>query len=64
MSDQIEHSSPSRPRRKRKNYSLLILAAGIFLFGAAAGGLYYCCGRSLCGSPSVLLEAMTRNWSS
>jgi len=41
MSDQIEHSAPSRPRRKRKNYSLLILAAGIFLFGAAAGGLYY-----------------------
>src|SRR3979490_535949 len=41
MSDQIEHSAPSRPRRKRKNYSLLILAAGVFLFGAAAGGLYY-----------------------
>src|SRR3979490_1415170 len=41
MSDQIEHSAPSRPRRKRKNYSLLILAAGIFLFGAAAGGLYF-----------------------
>ena len=28
-------------RAKRKDYSLLILAAGIFLFGAAAGGLYY-----------------------
>ena len=41
MSDQTGHSAPSRPRRKRKNYSLLILAAGIFLFGAAAGGLYY-----------------------
>src|SRR5205809_2217311 len=41
MSDQIEHSAPSRPRRKRKNYSLLILAAGIFLFGVAAGTLYY-----------------------
>src|SRR6266850_5866426 len=41
MSDQTEHYAPSRPRRKRKNYSLLILAAGIFLFGAAAGGLYY-----------------------
>src|ERR1700709_1343730 len=41
MSDQTEHSAPSRPRRQRKNYSLLILAAGIFLFGAAAGGLYY-----------------------
>ena len=31
---------PSR-RRKRKDYSLLVLAAGIFLFGAAAAGLYY-----------------------
>ena len=41
MSDPSENSAPSRPRRKRKNYSLLILAAGIFLFGAAAGGLYY-----------------------
>jgi len=41
MSDQVEHSAPSRPRRKRRNYSLLILAARIFLFGAAAGGLYY-----------------------
>ena len=41
MSDQNGHSAPSRPRRKRKNYSLLILAAGIFLFGAAAGTLYY-----------------------
>src|SRR6266436_9580413 len=41
MSDPSEVSAPSRPRRKRKNYSLLILAAGIFLFGAAAGGLYY-----------------------
>lgn len=28
-------------RRKRKDYSLLVLAAGIFLFGAAAAGLYY-----------------------
>jgi TRAP transporter TAXI family solute receptor len=41
MSDQVEHSAPSRPRRKRRNYSLLILAAGIFLFGVAAGTLYY-----------------------
>jgi len=41
MSDPSEDSAPVRPRRKRKNYSLLILAAGIFLFGAAAGGLYY-----------------------
>ena len=28
-------------RRKRRDYSLLVLAAGIFLFGAAAGTLYY-----------------------
>jgi TRAP transporter TAXI family solute receptor len=32
---------PSRARRKRKNYSLLILAAGILFFGVAAGTLYY-----------------------
>src|SRR3954471_18006130 len=41
MSDPGESSAPSRPRRKRKNYSLLILAAGIFLFGVAAATLYY-----------------------
>src|SRR6195952_3745923 len=41
MSDQDQNLSVNRPRRKRKNYSLLILAAGIFLFGAAAGTLYY-----------------------
>ena len=41
MSDPSENAAPSRPRRKRKNYSLLILAAGIFLFGVAAGTLYY-----------------------
>src|SRR3954451_24571779 len=40
MSDPNETTAAPRPRRKRKNYSLLILAAGIFLFGAAAGGLY------------------------
>ena len=28
-------------RRKRKDYSLLVLAAGIFLFGAAAAATYY-----------------------
>jgi len=28
-------------RQKRKNYALLVLAAGLLLFGAAAGGLYY-----------------------
>jgi TRAP transporter TAXI family solute receptor len=27
-------------RKRRKNYSFLILAAGLFAFGAAAGGLY------------------------
>src|SRR4030081_2608727 len=41
MSNQDEDSAPSRPRRKRKSYALLILAAGIFLFGVAAGTLYY-----------------------
>jgi TRAP transporter TAXI family solute receptor len=41
MSDQNVNLAPARPRRKRKNYALLILAAGIFLFGAAAAGLYY-----------------------
>src|SRR3979409_866002 len=41
MSNQNEDSAPRRPRRKRKNYSLLILAAGILMFGAAAGTLYY-----------------------
>ena len=41
MSDQNENPAPSRPRRKRKSYALLILAAGIFLFGVAAGTLYY-----------------------
>src|SRR3954451_5423491 len=40
MSDPNETTAAPRPRRKRKNYSLLILAAGIFLFGAAAGTLY------------------------
>lgn len=34
-------SGASPRRRKKKDYSLLVLAAGIFLFGAAAGGLYY-----------------------
>jgi TRAP transporter TAXI family solute receptor len=36
-----DRAVPSRPRRQRKSYSLLILAAGIFLFGVAAGTLYY-----------------------
>ena len=41
MSDQNQIPAATRPRRKRKNYSLLILAVGIFLFGVAAGTLYY-----------------------
>ncbi len=39
-SDLSERPDVSRRRRKRKSYSLLILAAGIFLFGVAAGTLY------------------------
>src|SRR6202158_2502843 len=39
-SDLSEHPDVSRRRRMRKSYSLLILAAGIFLFGVAAGTLY------------------------
>ena len=41
MSDTNDNPAPSRPRRKRKSYALLILAAGILLFGVAAGTLYY-----------------------
>ena len=38
----LDQASPAPARRrKRRDYSLLILAAGIFLFGTAAGGLYY-----------------------
>ena len=40
MSEVDQNSRVSRRRRKRKGYALLILAAGIFLFGAAAGSLY------------------------
>jgi len=40
MSDETENPGISRRRRKRRSYSLLILAAGIFLFGATAGALY------------------------
>jgi len=39
-SDLSEHPQISRSGRKRKSYSLLILAAGIFLFGATAATLY------------------------
>src|SRR3954454_13727870 len=41
MSDLNDNPEPSRPRRKRSNYSLLILAAGMLAFGVAAGTLYY-----------------------
>ena len=41
-SSELSNSPDTLPRRrKRKDYSLLVLAAGIFLFGVAAGGLYY-----------------------
>ena len=41
-SSDLDKPSDAPPgRRKRKDYSLLVLAAGIFLFGAAAAGLYY-----------------------
>ena len=39
-SDLNEQAQISRRRRKRRSYSLLVLAAGIFLFGVAAGTLY------------------------
>lgn len=43
MSSSDLHKTPGAPsrRRKRRDYALLVLAAGIFLFGAVAGGLYY-----------------------
>ena len=41
MSDTNDNPAPSRPRRKRKSYALLILAAGMLAFGVAAGTLYY-----------------------
>src|SRR3954467_3308869 len=40
MSETDENPNTTRRRRKRRGYSLLILAAGIFLFGVAAGSLY------------------------
>jgi TRAP transporter TAXI family solute receptor len=40
MSDETENPGIARRRRKRRSYSFLILAAGIFLFGVAAGTLY------------------------
>ncbi|WP_291849069.1 TAXI family TRAP transporter solute-binding subunit [Bradyrhizobium sp.] len=41
MSDLNKNPAPRRPRRKRKSYGLLILAAGLLAFGVAAGTLYY-----------------------
>src|SRR5262245_64266901 len=40
MSETGENPGIARRRRKRRNYSLLILAAGILLFGLAAASLY------------------------
>src|SRR5215468_4998831 len=40
MSELNDSSRAARRRRRRKSYALLVLAAGIFLFGAAAGTLY------------------------
>ena len=41
MSELDANSRVSRRRRKRKSYALLILAAGILLFGMAAASLYW-----------------------
>jgi TRAP transporter TAXI family solute receptor len=41
MADTDDSSRVSRRRRRRKGYALLILAAGIFLFGIAAASLYW-----------------------
>src|ERR1700680_3576389 len=41
MSNPDQNIAASHPRRKRKNYSLLILAAGMFLFGLASSTLYF-----------------------
>jgi TRAP transporter TAXI family solute receptor len=41
MSDQNADTFRLSRRRKRRSYALLILAAGIFCFGAASAGLYY-----------------------
>jgi TRAP transporter TAXI family solute receptor len=40
MSDLVENPGVPRGRRKKRSYALLVLAAGIFLFGAAAATLY------------------------
>ena len=41
MSDINDNPAPRRPRKKRKSYALLILAAGMLAFCVAAGTLYY-----------------------
>src|SRR5882724_7658966 len=41
ISDPNPNSAVALRRRKRKNYALLVLAAGLLLFGAATGALYY-----------------------
>ena len=41
MSDQNDDTARLSRRSKRRSYALLVLAAGIFMFGAAAGALYY-----------------------
>src|SRR3954462_3513795 len=41
MSDSNDNNARSRRRRQRRSYALLILAAGMLAFGAAAGAMYY-----------------------
>lgn len=41
MSEQVENAGAARRRLKRRNSSLAILAVGLFVFGIAAGVLYY-----------------------
>jgi TRAP transporter TAXI family solute receptor len=41
MSDLNDNPAPRPPRKKRRSYALLILAAGMLAFGVAAGTLYY-----------------------
>ncbi|AUC98672.1 TRAP transporter substrate-binding protein [Bradyrhizobium sp. SK17] len=41
MSEQSENPGSARRRLRRRNSSLLVLATGIFVFGAAAGTLFY-----------------------
>jgi TRAP transporter TAXI family solute receptor len=73
MSTSDLNESPGVPleRRKRKSYWLLALAAGIFLFAAAAGGLYYALRpvtlRIAVGPPGSddlkLVQALAQNFS-